>query len=201
DHPLITHKLTHLRNKETNTRDFRNNLDEIASLMAYEITRDLPLREVTIETPIKKCLTRELAAEIVLVPILRAGLGMVDGITHLIPTAKVGHLGLYRNEKTLEPVSYYSKYPNNLADAFVMVLDPMLATGGSASVAITELKKHGVKNLKLVCVVGAPEGVQKIEKEHPNVEIVLAVLDEGLNDKGYIIPGLGDAGDRIFGTK
>jgi uracil phosphoribosyltransferase len=200
DHSLITHKLTLLRNKETCTRDFRNNLNEIASLMAYEITRDLPLRNVIIETPIRECSTRELAAEIVLVPILRAGLGMVDGITHLIPTAKVGHLGLYRNEETLEPVSYYAKYPK-LTDAFVIVLDPMLATGGSASAALTELKNHGAKNLKLVCVVGAPEGVNRIENDHPDVEIVLAVLDEGLNEKGYIIPGLGDAGDRIFGTK
>lgn len=201
DHPLITHKLTLLRNKETGTRDFRGNLNEIAGLMAYEITRDLPLRNIIIETPIAKCATLELAAEIVLVPILRAGLGMVDGITHLIPTVKVGHLGLYRNEETLEPVSYYAKYPENLEGKIVMVLDPMLATGGSASAALTELKDHGAINLKLVCVVGAPEGVERIEKEHPDVEIVLAVLDEGLNEKGYIVPGLGDAGDRIFGTK
>lgn len=201
DHPLIIHKLTQLRKKNTSTIDFRYNLQEIAGLMAYEITRDLPLKDVIIETPISECHTRELAAEIVLIPILRAGLGMVDGITHLIPAARVGHIGMYRNEDTLEPVSYYAKFPKNIRDAFVMVLDPMLATGGSASAALKELKSHGAKNLKLVSIVGAPEGVNKIEIDHPDVEIVLAVLDEKLNEKGFIVPGLGDAGDRIFGTR
>jgi uracil phosphoribosyltransferase len=201
DHPLITHKLTQLRNKNTRTKDFRNNLEEIAGLMAYEITRDLPLQDVLIETPLSGCSTQELAADIVLIPIIRAGLGMVDGITQLIPTAKVGHIGMYRNEDNLQPVLYYAKFPNNLQDAFVMVLDPMLATGGSASAALKELKKRGAKNLKLVCIVGASEGVKKIEENHPDVEIVLAVLDKELNENGYIIPGLGDAGDRIFGTK
>lgn len=201
DHPLITHKLTLLRNKNTGTQEFRDNLEELAGLMAFEITRDLPLREIIIETPISKCNTRELAVDIVLIPILRAGLGMVDGITHLIREARVGHIGMYRDETTLKPVAYYAKFPEMKKEAFVMVLDPMLATGGSASAALSELKKKGARNLKLVCIVGAPEGLKKIEEEHPDVEIVLAVLDEKLNENGYIVPGLGDAGDRIFGTK
>ena len=201
DHPLITHKLSLLRNKETRTKDFRQNLEEIAGLMAYEITRDLPLSDIEVETPVGKCHTRELTKEIILVPILRAGLGMVGGITHLIPTAKVGHIGLYRNEKTLQPVSYYAKFPENLTDAIIMILDPMLATGGSASAAIAMLKENGARTIKLVSIVGVPEGVEKIETEHPDIEIVLAALDEKLNKNGYIIPGLGDAGDRIFGTK
>lgn len=201
DHPLITHKLSLLRNKETRTKDFRQNLEEIAGLMAYEITRDLPLSDIEIETPVGKCHTKELAREIILVPILRAGLGMVDGITHLIPTAKVGHMGLYRNEKTLQPVAYYAKFPKDLTDAVVMILDPMLATGGSAGAAIGKLKEKGARTIKLVSIVGAPEGVEKIEKDHPDIEIVLAALDEKLNENGYIVPGLGDAGDRIFGTK
>ncbi len=201
DHPLITHKLALLRNEETRTKDFRQNLEEIAGLMAYEITRDLPMIDIKIKTPVGECNTRELAKEIVLVPILRAGLGMVDGITHLIPTAKVGHIGLYRNEKTLEPVFYYAKFPEKLHDAVIMILDPMLATGGSASAAITALKNKGAKIIKLVCIVGAPEGVERIEKDHPDIEVVLAALDQKLNKNGYIVPGLGDAGDRIFGTK
>ncbi|MFC2111990.1 uracil phosphoribosyltransferase [Bacteroidota bacterium] len=201
DHPLITHKLTQLRRKETCTKDFRHLLNEIAGLMAYEITGDIPLKEVTVETPVASCETYEVTREIVLVPILRAGLGMVDGIRRMIPTAKVGHMGLYRNEESLEPVTYYAKFPKNMPDSIIMILDPMLATGGSASAAITEVKKQGASNVKLVCIVAAPEGVQRVGKDHPDVEIILAALDDGLNEKGYIVPGLGDAGDRLFGTK
>lgn len=200
-HPLIQHKLTLLRKKETGTKDFRENLNEIAGLMAYEITRDVPVRELEIETPLVKCTTHELSKDIVLIPILRAGLGMVDGISNLIPTVKVGHVGMFRNHRTLEPENYYAKFPGNIRDAVVLVLDPMLATGGSASSAIDTLKKHGASLIKLVCIVGAPEGVKRISKDHPDVEIYLAALDSGLNELGYIVPGLGDAGDRIFGTK
>ncbi len=201
EHPLITHKLCQMRRKETGTKDFRQNLDEIAGLMAYEITRNLPMKDTEIETPVSFCRTRELARDIVLVPILRAGLGMVDGITNLIPTAKVGHIGMYRDKETLKPMTYFTKLPPSLPDSIVMVLDPMLATGGSASAAITELKNHGAKVIRLVCVVGAPEGVKRITRDHPDVEIYLAALDEKLNDHGYIVPGLGDAGDRLFGTR
>ena len=200
-HPLITHKLTQLRRKETTTKDFREIIEEIAGLMAYEITRDLPVKNITIETPLGKCNTQELAMEVVLVPVLRAGLGMVDGISNLIPTARVGHIGMYRDHVTLEPMTYYSKFPDNLPDAVVMVLDPMLATGGSSTAAIQVLKDHGAKSIKLVCVVGAPQGVERIMKDHPDVQIYLAGLDDKLNSNGYIVPGLGDAGDRIFGTK
>jgi uracil phosphoribosyltransferase len=200
-HPLITHKLTQLRRKETGTKDFRENLNEIAGLMAFEITRDLPLRDVVIDTPITSCTTKELAVDIVLVPILRAGLGMVEGISKLIPTAKIGHIGMYRDHVTLKPMTYYSKFPDNLPNAVVMVLDPMLATGGSSSDAIKVLKDNGAKTIKLVCIVGAPEGIKKIETDHPDVRIYIAELDEKLNENGYIVPGLGDAGDRLFGTK
>lgn len=200
-HPLITHKLTLLRRKETVTKEFRETLNEIAGLMAFEISRDIPLKSVRVETPLALCDSGELAREIVLVPVLRAGLGMVEGITNLIPTAKVGHIGLYRNEETLQPITYYEKLPSNLPESIVMVLDPMLATGGSASAAIAAIKKYGPSTIKLVCVVGAPEGVKRIENDHPDIDIYLAVLDEGLNDVGYILPGLGDAGDRLFGTK
>jgi len=200
-HPLITHKLTQMRQKDTGTKDFRQNLDEIAGLMAYEITRDVPTRKVQIVTPVSPCESEELAKEIVLVPILRAGLGMVNGIRNLIPTAKVGHIGLYRDEETLEPHEYFAKFPSNLPDSVVMVLDPMLATGGSASAAIDMIKKRGATVIKLICLVGAPEGVKRIEEDHPDVDIYLAALDEKLNEHGYIVPGLGDAGDRIFGTK
>ena len=200
-HPLITHKLTQLRRKETGTKDFRETLGEIAGLMAYEITRDLPVKNITIETPLGKCNTQELVMDVVLVPVLRAGLGMVDGISNLIPTARVGHIGMYRDHVTLEPMTYYSKFPDNLPDAIVMVLDPMLATGGSSTAAIRVLKDHGAKSIKLVCVIGAPEGVERIMKDHPDVQIYLAGIDEKLNDNGYIVPGLGDAGDRLFGTK
>lgn len=200
NHPLLTHKITQLRRKETTTKDFREIMEEIAGLMAYEITNDLPLKNVIIHTPLARCLTGELAVDIVLVPVLRAGLGMVDGITRLIPTARVGHIGIYRDHKTLEPLTYYTKFPDNLSDAIVMVLDPMLATGGSSGAAIQVLKDNGAKTIKLVCVVGVPEGVKKIEKDHPDVQIYLAALDEKLNKNGYILPGLGDAGDRLFGT-
>ncbi len=200
-HPLITHKLTQMRKESTGTKDFREYLDEVAGLMAYEISRDLPLNPVTIQTPVAQCETFELAKDIVLVPILRAGLGMVDGILNLIPTAKVGHIGLYRDEETLLPQEYFAKFPQNLALATVMILDPMLATGGSASAAIDMLKLRGCQGIKLVCLVGAPEGVARIEKDHPDVDIYLAALDERLNEVSYIVPGLGDAGDRIFGTK
>lgn len=200
-HPLLTHKLTRLRRKETDTKVFRETLGEIAGLMAYEITRDLPLKNISIETPLGKCETHELARDIVLIPILRAGLGMVEGISGLMPSARIGHLGMYRDHETLKPETYYSKFPDNLSDAVVMVLDPMLATGGSSSVAIKILKKHGAQTIKLVCVVGAPEGVKKISEDHPDVQIYLAALDEKLNEKGYIVPGLGDAGDRLFGTR
>jgi len=200
-HPLITHKLTSMRDQRTGTKDFRQNLDEIAGLMAYEISRDLPLNDVTITTPVAETVGQTLSKEIVLVPILRAGLGMVNGILDLIPTAKISHIGMYRDEETLEPHEYFFKYPSVITEAVVMVLDPMLATGGSASAAINLLKRKGAKHIKLVCLVGAPEGVKRIEKDHPDVDIFLAALDEKLNEKGYIVPGLGDAGDRIFGTK
>jgi len=199
-HPLLTHKLTQLRRRETCTKDFRETLDEIAGLMAYEVTNDLPLKTVTVDTPLARFQTRELAMDIVLVPVLRAGLGMVDGITKLIPSERVGHIGMYRDHKTLEPLTYYTKLPDNLQNAIVMVLDPMLATGGSSGAAIQVLKDHGAKTIKLVCVVGVPEGVRKIEHDHPDVQIYLAGLDERLNENGYILPGLGDAGDRLFGT-
>jgi uracil phosphoribosyltransferase len=199
-HPLLTHKLTQLRRKETCIKDFRETLDEIAGLMAYEVTNDLPLKNVTVDTPLARFQTRELAIDIVLVPVLRAGLGMVDGITKLIPSARVGHIGMYRDHKTLEPLTYYTKLPDNLQNAIIMVLDPMLATGGSSGAAIQVLKDHGAKTIKLVCVVGVPEGIRKIEHDHPEVQIYLACLDERLNENGYILPGLGDAGDRLFGT-
>jgi uracil phosphoribosyltransferase len=201
NHPLLIHKLSVLRQKETDTKYFRETLKEIAGLMAYEITRDLPMKNITIETPLGECNTQELAMDIVLIPVLRAGLGMVDGISNLIPTARIGHIGMYRDHVTLNPMTYYSKFPDNLADAIVMVLDPMLATGGSSTAAIQVLKDHGAKSIKLICVVGAPEGVDRIMKDHPDVQIYLAGIDEKLNDQGYIVPGLGDAGDRLFGTK
>jgi uracil phosphoribosyltransferase len=200
DHPLIKHKLSIIRRKETTTKDFREYVNEIAGLMAYEITRDLPVREIIIDTPMSSCKVSELSKEIVLVPVLRAGLGMVDGIVSLISTAKVGHIGLFRDHETLEPNEYYAKFPSDLSAAIVMVLDPMLATGGSASAAITAIKNRGAKTIRLVCIVGAPEGVARVEKDHPDVDIYLAALDSHLNDRGYIVPGLGDAGDRLFGT-
>ena len=201
NHPLITHKLAFMRNKDTKTKDFRQNLDEIAGLMAYEVCRDLPTIDVLVETPVGPCNTKMLANDIVLIPILRAGLGLVNGINDLIPTAKVGFIGLYRDEDTLMPHDYFFKMPSNLDESINLVLDPMLATGGSASVAIDMIKKQGARNIKLVCLVGAPEGVKVIQENHPDVDIYLGALDEKLNELGYIVPGLGDAGDRIFGTK
>ncbi len=193
-HPLITHKLTQMRKAETGTKDFRQNLDEIAGLMAYEITRDLPLKPVRVTTPVAPCDTYELAKPIILVPILRAGLGMVNGICTLIPTAKVAHIGLYRDEQTLQPHTYFEKYPKNIKEATVIIVDPMLATGGSAIAAIDMVKKQGAQDIRLANLVAAPEG-------HPDVDIYLAALDDHLDAHGYIVPGLGDCGDRIFGTK
>ena len=200
DHPLIQHKLTQIRSKYTGTKEFRENVSEIAGLMAYEITRDMPLKQKETETPMMRCVSSILNRDIVLVPVLRAGLGMVDGICSLIPTVKIGHVGMYRDHATLEPLSYYAKFPYRMKKAVVLVLDPMLATGGSASATLDKLKSEGASDLKLVCIVGAPEGLARIEKDHPDVEVFLAALDEGLNDQGYILPGLGDAGDRLFGT-
>lgn len=200
NHPLLTHKLAVLRDKETSTKDFRNTLEEISKLMVYEITKDLPVRDVIVVTPLGKCKTTRLAGDIVLVPVLRAGLGMLEGISKMIPDARVGHMGMYRDHITLEPCTYYTKFPENLPETIVMVLDPMLATGGSSSGTISALKKKGAKNIRLICVVGAPEGVERIMKDHPDVLICLACLDEKLNENGYIVPGLGDAGDRLYGT-
>lgn len=201
DHPLIKHKLTNIRKKETKTKDFYENVQEIGSLMAYEISRDFPLRDVEIETPICKTVQKELAQEIVIVPILRAGLGMVDGIRNMIPSAKVGFIGMYRDETTLVPVEYYAKFPKEITSSIVLLVDPMLATGGSAIAAVTQLKKRGVSNIKYVGLVAAPEGVKALQEAHPDVDIYTASLDEKLNSDGYIIPGLGDCGDRLFGTK
>lgn len=201
DHPLINHKLTIMRDKNTKSNIFKQNLDEIAMLMVYEVTKDLEVEDIEIETPICPTVGKQLKKPVVLVPILRAGIGLVDGFRQIIPTAKVGHIGMSRNEETLKPEEYYAKFPKDLPDATVIVVDPMLATGGSASATIDCLKKRGAKDIKLVCLVGAPEGVALIEKEHPDVDLTLAALDAKLNDKGYIVPGLGDAGDRLFGTE
>jgi uracil phosphoribosyltransferase len=202
DHPLIQHKITYIRNKNTGTKEFRELVDEVAALMAFEITRDLPLEEITVETPVTEAKTKILAGKkIGLSPILRAGLGMVDGILRLIPAARVGHVGLYRDPETLKPVEYYIKLPSDIEERELIVIDPMLATGGSANDAIHSLKKRGAKQIRLMCLIAAPEGVELIKEEHPDVDIYLAALDEKLNEKGYIVPGLGDAGDRLFGTK
>ena len=202
DHPLIQHKLTIMRMKETGTKDFRQLLEEISMLMTYEITRDFPLKDVEIETPMGKCTGKQLAAsrKVCVVPILRAGLGLQSGVVNMIPTAKVGHIGLYRDPETLKPVEYYCKMPSDIAERTMLVVDPMLATGGSASAAITMLKEKGAKNLILMCLVAAPEGVQVINEDHPDVPVYVAAVDDHLNDHGYIVPGLGDAGDGIFGT-
>lgn len=202
DHPLIQHKLTHVRDINTGTKEFRELVDEIATLMAFEITRDLPLKEIEIETPVTKTKSKVLSGKkIGVIPILRAGIGMVDGILKLIPTAKVGHIGLYRDPETLKPVEYYVKLPSDVEERDFIIVDPMLATGGSAVEAINALKKRGAKNIKFMCLIAAPEGVEAVQKAHDDVDIYTAALDERLDDKGYIIPGLGDAGDRLFGTK
>lgn len=202
DHPLIQHKLTIMRMKETGSKDFRQMLSEITELMGYELTRDLPLDDVEIETPVTKMTGKAITGKkLAIVPILRAGLGMVDGLLDLIPVAKVGHIGMYRDPDTHEPVEYYCKLPADINERLVIVVDPMLATGGSAADAITQIKKRGATNIRLLNLVAAPEGVSKVQKEHPDVDIYCAALDDHLNDHAYIVPGLGDAGDRLFGTK
>lgn len=202
NHPLITHKLSIMRNKKTGSKDFRELLEEITMLMGYELTRDLPLEDVTIETPITKMKAKMISGKkLAIVPILRAGLGMVDGLLSLVPVAKVGHIGLYRDPDSHLPVEYYCKLPFDIEDRIVILVDPMLATGGSSSDALTMLKKHGCHNIRLMCLVAAPEGVKKVQEDHPDVDIYTAALDSYLNEHAYIVPGLGDAGDRIFGTK
>jgi len=202
DHPLLHHKLSILRDKQTGTKEFRELVAEVAALICYDATRDLATQEVVIETPVAPAKVKVLAGKkLAVVPILRAGLGMVDGILELIPSAKVGHIGLYRNEETLEPVEYYCKLPQDVAQRDVLLLDPMLATGGSAVAAIGFLKARGVRRIKMLNVIAAPEGIRRVQEAHPDVEIYCACLDEKLNEHGYIVPGLGDAGDRIFGTK
>ena len=202
DHPLIQHKLTYMRKKETGSKDFRILLNEISMLMGYEVTRDLPLRDYEIETPITKMTGKVISGKkLAVIPILRAGLGMVNGILELVPVAKVGHIGLYRDPDTHKPVEYYCKLPTDIGERIVIVVDPMLATGGSASDAITMLKKRGCTNIRLMCLVAAPEGVKAVQAAHPDVDIYTAALDEKLNEHAYIVPGLGDAGDRLFGTK
>ena len=201
DHPLIQHKISLLRDRNTGTKEFRDLVSEIAMLLCYEATRDLPTEEVEVETPVALARPKVLAGrKLALVPILRAGLGMVDGMLNLIPAAKVGHIGMYRNEETLEPVEYYCKLPNDINEREVFVLDPMLATGGSACDAIGQIKKRGAKHIKFIGLVAAPQGLKALHEAHPDVDIYVGALDEKLNDNGYIIPGLGDAGDRIFGT-
>ena len=202
DHPLVQHKLTLMRQIETGAKDFRELLSEIATLMCYEVTRDLPMEEIEIETPICKCKSKVISGKkLGIVPILRAGLGMVDGFVSLIPTCRVGHIGLYRDPETHLPVEYYCKLPPDASERELIVVDPMLATGGSSCDAITMLKTRGCHNIKLVCLVGCPEGIQKVQATHPDVDIFIAAIDEKLNENKYIVPGLGDAGDRIFGTK
>ena len=202
DHPLLQHKLSILRDERTGSKEFREVVSEIATLMCYEATRDLPLEEVEIKTPITTAKFKTLAGKkLAIVPVLRAGLGMVDGILELLPAAKVGHIGLYRDPDTLEPVEYYCKMPNDIAERDIIILDPMLATGGSASAAIQFIKNYDVKHIKLMNIIAAPEGIERVHKDHPDVEIYVAAVDEKLNDHGYIVPGLGDAGDRISGTK
>ncbi|PWK16275.1 uracil phosphoribosyltransferase [Tumebacillus permanentifrigoris] len=202
DHPLIQHKLTYIRRTDTGTKQFRELVEEVAMLMAYEATRDLPLEDTTIQTPVASTQTKILAGKkLGIVPILRAGLGMVDGILNLIPSAKVGHIGLYRDPETLQPVEYYTKLPTDLEERDLITVDPMLATGGSAVAAITVMKQRGAKNIKLMCLIAAPEGIEAVQQAHPDVDIYVAAVDECLNDHGYITPGLGDAGDRLYGTK
>ena len=201
-HPLIQHKLSILRREDTSTKDFRELVNEIAMLMGYEVSRDLPLEEVEIQTPIIKTVQKQLSGKkLAIVPILRAGIGMVDGFLSLVPAAKVGHIGMYRDEETLEPVEYLVKLPEDIDQRQIFVMNPMLATGGSAILAVDSLKKRGAANIKFVCLVAAPEGVKKLQDAHPDIDIYTASLDERLNENGYIVPGLGDAGDRLFGTK
>ena len=201
-HPLILHKLAFIRDKNTGSKDFRELVSEVSMLMAYEVTRNLPMEEIEIETPVCKTKCKVLAGKkVAIVPILRAGLGMVDGMLQLIPAAKVGHIGLYRDEETLQPVEYFCKLPQDIAERDVIVVDPMLATGGSAADAITLLKKRGAKQIRLMCLISPPEGIEFVQKAHPDVDIYVACIDEKLDDHGYIVPGLGDAGDRLFGTK
>jgi len=202
DHPLIQHKLTYIRDIKTGTKEFRELVDEVATLMAYEITRDLPLHEVEVQTPVCKSKSNVLAGKkLGIVPILRAGIGMVDGILKLIPAAKVGHIGLYRDPETLLPVEYYVKLPSDVSERNFILVDPMLATGGSAIAAVDSLKSRGAKHITFMCLIAAPEGVKAMTDAHPDVDIYIAALDEKLDEKGYIVPGLGDAGDRLFGTK
>lgn len=202
DHPLIQHKLSFIRNVETGPKDFRELVDEVATLMAYEVTRDLPLEEVTIQTPLAPAKCKVISGKKVgIVPILRAGLGMTDGILKLIPTAKVGHIGVYRDPDTLKPVEYYCKLPPDVAERDLILIDPMLATGGSAVAGIGFIKQRGGRNIKLMCLIAAPEGIAAVQAAHPDVDIYVAAVDERLNSHGYIVPGLGDAGDRLFGTK
>ena len=202
DHPMIQHKLTIMRKKETGSKDFRELLKEISLLMGYEVTRDLPLDDIEIETPICKPIAKKVSGrKLAIVPILRAGIGMVDGLQTLVPVAKVGHIGLYRNEETHVPVVYYCKLPEDINQRLVIVTDPMLATGGSACDALSMLKERGCNNIRLMCLVSAPEGIARVQKEHPDVDIYVAAVDDHLNKDAYIVPGLGDAGDRIFGTK
>lgn len=201
DHPLITHKLSIMRNKRTGSKDFRELLNEIAMLMGYELTRDLPVEDIVIETPITKMMAKRISGKkLAIVPILRAGLGMVDGLQSLVPVAKVGHIGLYRDPETHQPVEYYCKLPSDIEERIVILVDPMLATGGSACDALSMLKARGCKHIRFMCLVAAPEGVAKVQEAHPDVDIYTAALDECLNEHAYIVPGLGDAGDRIFGT-
>jgi uracil phosphoribosyltransferase len=202
DHPLIQHKVTFIRDKMTNTKQFRELVDEVSMLMAYEITRDVPLSTVQVETPIQTAEGKVIAGRMMgLIPILRAGLGMVDGVLKIIPSAKVGHIGLYRDHETLQPVEYYCSLPSDVAERELIVIDPMLATGGSANAALDMLKNKGCRPTKLMCLIAAPEGVKAVQERHPDIDIYLAALDEKLNDNGYIVPGLGDAGDRLYGTK
>ena len=202
DHPLITHKINYIRREDVGTKEFREMIGEIAQLMCYEETRDLKMKEVKIKTPIAEMTGKMLTGKkLAIVPILRAGIGMVDGMLSLIPAAKVGHIGLYRDPETLEPVEYYCKLPADCEEREVFVVDPMLATGGSSTAAIRMLKEKGVKNIRFLCIIAAPEGVERMSREHPDVDIYIGALDEKLNEHGYIVPGLGDAGDRIFGTK
>ena len=202
NHPMIQHKLTIMRDKETGSKDFRELLKEIALLMGYEVTRDIPLESIEIETPICKTIAKRVSGrKLAIVPILRAGMGMVEGLLNLVPVARVGHIGLYRDETTHNPVVYFCKLPEDIQDRLVIVTDPMLATGGSACDALTILKQRGCNNIRLMCLVGAPEGIERVQREHPDIDIYLAAVDDHLNENAYIVPGLGDAGDRIFGTK